>query len=423
MRVWARHAKGRFVELFDRWIASDLDPTFRILSALAPAILLCAYFFLGLPVFAIRNKIKGMYIDEEIEQRGGSRFLNLWIRHFFVWITSPVWKALLWLQIPATSITLLSVLLAAGAGVALAFGKFALGGWLYIFAGTCDMFDGRLARYRGEASKAGAALDSFVDRYAEGFVFIGLAYYYRDSWVMVATIGALVGSVMVSYSRAKGESLGVTAVVGTMQRAERLVYLGMAAIFSPIIEAVLVPNDPHPPHRLTIVAIVFILLGANSTAVRRLIFIMRQLSPRADGSMRGGPVSEWNMFSLAVLSSLIATGADFGFVNALVEAGGFKPVYATFLGCALGGLINFLLNKYMAFRGGTGTALTQGWRYVVVSGTSAVLNAGGVGLLLMVPDLHYRIAWIVVRIAIYSAWNYPLQRNFVFPKRGESIRD
>lgn len=409
------------MDLFQNWIDSTLDPNFRIYSALAPAILLIAYFILGLPVFVIRNKIKGEFHDAEIEKRGGTRFLNLWVRNFFVWFISPYWKIVLWSQIPATSITLLSLLLAGGAGVALAFGKFALGGWLYIAAGICDMFDGRLARHRGEATKAGAALDSFVDRYSEAFVFVGLAYYYRDSWVMVATFAAFVGSVMVSYSRARGEALGVTAVVGTMQRAERLVYLGVAACVSPVIEAVLVPNDPHPPHRLTIIAIVFIMLGANATAVRRLIFVMRQLRPRPDGSMRGGPTSEWNMFSLSVLSSVIATGADFGLVTGLVEGFDFKPVYATFIGCALGGLINFLINKFVAFRGNVGPALTQGWRYAMVSFTSAMLNSGGVGLLLMVPTLDYRIAWLVARVAIYSAWNYPLQRNYVFPSDGGTI--
>jgi len=408
------------VELFDQWLASELGPTFRILSALMPAIVLIAYFLLGLVVFAIRNKIRGeMPIDAEVEQRGATRFLNKWIRHYFVWAIHPVWSVLLWSKIPATSITFLSVLLSAGAGVALAMGKFALGGWLYIFAGICDMFDGRIARIRGEDSKAGGMLDSCVDRYAEAFVFIGLAYYYRDSWVMLVSFGAFVGSVMVSYARAKGESMGVTAVVGSMQRAERLVYLGMAAIFSPIIEAILIPEDPHPPHRLTIICLVFILIGANATGVRRIIFVMRELSRRPDGTKRGRPTAEWTMFSAAVVASVVATGADFALVNFLVEWATIHPTLATFIGCALGGVINFLMNKFWAFRGNRGTTLTQSGRYAMVSGTSALLNSGGVGLLLLVPDLDYRIAWVIIRIAIYSAWNYPLMRNYVFPTREE----
>ena len=409
------------MELLDQWLSSELGPTFRILSALMPAIVLAAYFLIGVAVFAIRNKIKGeMPIDAEVEQRGGTRFLNKWIRHYFVWAISPLWNFIFWLGIPATSITLLSVLLSAGAGVGLAFGKFALGGWLYIFAGICDMFDGRIARLRGEASKAGAMLDSSVDRYAEAFVFIGLAYYYRDSWVMVVAFGAFVGSVMVSYARAKGESMGVTAVVGSMQRAERLVYLGMAAIFSPILEAILVPDDPHPPHRLTIICLVFILIGANATGVRRIIYVMRELSLRPDGSKRGRPSTEWTMFSAAVVASVVATGADFALVNVLVEWATLHPTLATFCGCALGGVINFVMNKFWAFRGNRGTTMTQSFRYAMVSGTSALLNSGGVGMLLLVPGLDYRIAWIIIRIAIYSAWNYPLQRNYVFPDTDET---
>ena len=70
--------------------------------------------------------------------------------------------------------------------VALAAGRFALGGWLYLFAGILDVLDGRIARARGLASKKGAALDSVLDRYSDSAVLVGLSWYYRDSWVLLA---------------------------------------------------------------------------------------------------------------------------------------------------------------------------------------------------------------------------------------------
>lgn len=142
---------------------------------------------------------------------------------------------------------------------------------------------------------------------------------------------------------------------------------------------------------------------------------------RGKGRKNHRPIGEIRMFSRSIVSSGLATTADFLLFSFLVEMASFHPAVATFLGCILGGFINFLVNKYWAFPGNNGSMLTQGWRYVVVSGTSALLNSAGVGLLLLLPISDYRIAWIVARVVVYSGWNYPLQRGFVFPaERGAS---
>ena len=101
---------------------------------------------------------------------------------------------------------------AAGSGAAAAYGRFALAGWLYFLCGILDILDGRVARIRGQVSQAGAFLDSVIDRYAELFVFGGMTVFYRDSWALSAVLLASLGSLMVSYTRARGEALVVRAV-------------------------------------------------------------------------------------------------------------------------------------------------------------------------------------------------------------------
>ena len=112
-------------------------------------------------------------------------------------------------------------------------GQFSLGGWLYLCSGACDFLDGRLARITGKSSASGAALDSILDRYSEAAMLIGLAWYYRESWVLLPVLAFLAGSFLVPYVRARGEGLGLHLKVGLMQRPERVVVLGVAVVFSP----------------------------------------------------------------------------------------------------------------------------------------------------------------------------------------------
>jgi putative flippase GtrA len=121
------------------------------------------------------------------------------------------------------------------------------------------------------------------------------------------------------------------------------------------------------------------------------------------------------MFSRSILSSLVATLLDFVAVTLLVTGLAFLPWAATFFGCLVGGVTNFGINRVWAFPGSRGTVRGQGLRYSVVSLSSAFLNAGGVALLLFAPNMDYRLAWLLARFAVYVAWNYPLNRDYVFP--------
>src|SRR5438874_6565988 len=122
------------------------------------------------------------------------------------------------------------------AGLA-AFGQLRWAGVVLIFAGTCDILDGALARSTNAAYPYGAFLDSTLDRYSEGAVYLGLAAYFvtidppLQEWLILATLSALAGSFLVSYVRARAQSLGFVCKTGLFQRPERVVLTVIGLLF------------------------------------------------------------------------------------------------------------------------------------------------------------------------------------------------
>jgi CDP-diacylglycerol---glycerol-3-phosphate 3-phosphatidyltransferase len=109
-------------------------------------------------------------------------------------------------------------------------------GWagaLILFAGLFDMLDGQVARLGKMASSFGALLDSVLDRYSELFMFLGICYYLISHHYFISSLFAfigLIGSMMVSYTRARAEGLGIDCKGGLMQRPERIVLIGTSAL-------------------------------------------------------------------------------------------------------------------------------------------------------------------------------------------------
>ena len=122
------------------------------------------------------------------------------------------------------------------AGLA-AFGHLLAAGIVLIFAGTCDILDGAVARSTNASYPYGAFLDSTLDRYSEGVVYLGLAAYFitvqgpLQRWLVLATLAALAGSFLVSYVRARAQSLGFTCETGLFARPERVVVTVAGLIF------------------------------------------------------------------------------------------------------------------------------------------------------------------------------------------------
>lgn len=386
-------------------------PQARIWRSLTPALLLVAWFVVGLAVYAIRCQVRGRFRDADIEAKGRSPLLGLWLRQYFVWITKALWKALEATGIPANAVTTLSMLQALASAIALAAGHFALGGWLYIFSGILDTFDGRLARKQKTDGPAGAALDSVLDRYADGAVLCGLAWYYRDSWVLVPVLAALSGGFLVSYVRARGEGLGVQISIGLMQRPERIVCLGVATALSPVVAAWQSPEQAHPTHWLAVAGLVFLALSSQWTAVQRLVFLLRKLSSDNPTHLFS---KETGGLPRSVVSAALATTIDFAVVWSVVTVAGLVPWTATALGCVVGGMTNFAIGRTWAFPRSATALKAQGRRYLFVSATSLWLNMGGVAVLSLLPAIDYRISWLLARAAIFVLWNFPLQRDYVF---------
>jgi CDP-diacylglycerol--glycerol-3-phosphate 3-phosphatidyltransferase len=128
-------------------------------------------------------------------------------------------------------LTFMGLLMNIGCGVLFGYGMFFKAGLLMILANIFDMFDGQVARLRGRVTRFGAFFDSVIDRYSDIIVFVGIMVFYarntrEHSTLLVALTGlALVGSVMISYSRARAESLDIACKVGFLERPERVVLL------------------------------------------------------------------------------------------------------------------------------------------------------------------------------------------------------
>lgn len=145
-------------------------------------------------------------------------------------------------------------------------------GFLVLLGGACDVFDGRVARVSGLASKFGSFFDSTLDRISEIAMYIGLMTLYNayqlefvDVWMIYIIPLALGGSLMVSYTRAKAESLGFDCSVGLMQRGERIVLLGFGSLIFGLAW-----NGTVLTSIIVVVAVL-----TNATAVQRMFWVYR----------------------------------------------------------------------------------------------------------------------------------------------------
>lgn len=149
-------------------------------------------------------------------------------------ITHPIARILEKLGLHPNTVTLLGLLLNIGTGAVLASGRLVLGGVFVLLASAVDSLDGALARVSGAKSRFGAFLDSTLDRISEGALLFGLlAWLLRQDATMEVYLVFLIllGSVMVSYTRARAEGVGYTCKVGILTRLERVVLLGAGLIF------------------------------------------------------------------------------------------------------------------------------------------------------------------------------------------------
>lgn len=217
--------------------------------------------------------------DKDVEQKGTQFLMGIgnFLVHWFMWAIGPIERVSLALRLTPDFFNWLGLFLGAVAGVLFALGHLGWGGVIMLLGGICDVMDGRIARARGTASSYGAFIDSTLDRFVEVFAFLGLVYFLRDHpWGSLLSATAITGSLLVSYTRARGESQGVLCKEGLMQRAERIAMLVFAAFFDGPISL----SAGWKQGTVVIAVLVVISLGTFATAFHRTLWIGTRLRER-----------------------------------------------------------------------------------------------------------------------------------------------
>ena len=163
-------------------------------------------------------------------------------------------------------LTIFGLLLNIGVALVIAAGNLALGGVLILLAGAFDLLDGALARITDRITPFGGFLDSALDRYSEGVIYMGLLWYFlqlpgNHTLEAMLILAVIVGSMMVSYARARATSLNVDCEVGLMARSERIGTLALALIFQPFV------------HDLVLWALWVLAVGSQITAIQRIVHV------------------------------------------------------------------------------------------------------------------------------------------------------
>ena len=145
-------------------------------------------------------------------------------------IEIPLAPAIRKIKISPNALTLAGFAVTSAGAFVLA-SDFLLGAVLVLLGGLCDVLDGMVARVNGKTSALGAYLDSVLDRYSDGFIFLAVAYHMRADIVAVfLSLGTFLGALLVSYARARAEGLGVECKVGIMERPERIMLVTAGAV-------------------------------------------------------------------------------------------------------------------------------------------------------------------------------------------------
>lgn len=224
-----------------------------------------------------------------------------WAQKMIYKIINPFVKLLIKLGITPNILTTVGLLINISAAVVFIIGgeigeqgDLSYIGWgsgLVLFAGLFDMLDGQVARIGNLSSRFGALYDSVLDRYSELFMFLGICYYLVAHHYFIGsliTFIALIGSMMVSYVRARAEGLGIECKAGLMQRPERIVILGVSGLICGIVSVFSMGNqklyiqwlnfDVIETISIFIYPIAFVAIMANLTAIKRLNHCRKQLN-------------------------------------------------------------------------------------------------------------------------------------------------
>ncbi|HEY0609186.1 MAG TPA: DUF4833 domain-containing protein [Chitinophaga sp.] len=251
-------------------------------------------------------------------------------------VINPLVKGLIKIGLTPNAVTTIGLIL--NIGVAAIFivgaeksnrGELSYVGWagaLILFAGLFDMLDGQVARLGKMSSKFGALYDSVLDRYSELVLFLGICYYLVAHHYFLSSLFAfiaMIGSMMVSYTRARAEGLGIDCKGGLMQRPERVVLIALSAIGCGVAShyiggdyKLFIPGIPfHVFETMSIFTIPITILAimSNITAINRLRDARRSLEQQQQEERKSKPAGKqliaWiGLFMILVTSTSAQAG-------------------------------------------------------------------------------------------------------------------
>ena len=182
------------------------------------------------------------------------------------YLTEPAVRLLSRTSVTPSTITWFGFLLAAGAAALIITGHLFAAGFVVLVAGFFDMLDGALARRTNQTTRFGAILDSTLDRLSEAVLLLGILVLYagEQSFTGILLVGvALLGSLLVSYIRARAEALGLECQVGLFTRAERVIVLALGLLLNQIV-----------------IALAVIIVFSLFTIGQRLLYVWQQTKTR-----------------------------------------------------------------------------------------------------------------------------------------------
>ena len=228
--------------------------------------------FVSMAVYAVTGRRR----DADADKKGSQFVLGIgdFLVHWLMWALRPIERAALALGLTPDFFNFAGLAFGLLSGVLIGLGRLELGGWAIAMGGLCDILDGRIARARGLVSAYGQFIDSTLDRFVEVFAFLGFVFYLRSfAWGPLVAAAAITGSLLVSYTRARGESVGVLCKEGLMQRAERLVLTFLVCLMDGPVTAGL----GRPPGTAVMGILALIAVGTFATAVQRTWWISARL--------------------------------------------------------------------------------------------------------------------------------------------------
>jgi CDP-diacylglycerol---glycerol-3-phosphate 3-phosphatidyltransferase len=222
-----------------------------------PALVLAAY--------GVRVAIAGRALDPRVQRESSTVLLGRFPIEAFHWALRAVGRNVSRTGVSPDTLTLISLVISGASLPFAALGMLPAAGASLLFGAAFDSLDGIVARERGLSSDSGEVLDAVVDRYADAAPLLGLAIYYRASVpALLLVLFALLGSMLVSYVRAKSEAMSLSLPGGLMRRHERIAYLTAGLLLGPLLQMTSIPVQMP----LTLLAVAVVAVVSNLAAVQ-----------------------------------------------------------------------------------------------------------------------------------------------------------